>query len=121
MARKKLNKSIAGYHILMILSAVDFKFNVHEDLVIKDWLSDEFPFDINLDAQMETISNLKAEEWPQHFADCMQDYTDDATEHERHDLLMFAVDLVKADKTVTHAENKYVDMLFDAWFPEDKR
>jgi hypothetical protein len=120
MTRKKLNKSIAGYHILMILSAVDFKFNVQEDLVIKDWLSDEFPFDVNLDVQMEAISGLAATEWPKHFEQCMQDYADDATESERHDLLMFAVDLVRADRDVTAAENKYVDMLFDAWFPEER-
>jgi hypothetical protein len=120
MKRSKLNKSIAGYHLLMILSAVDYKFNVHEDLVIRDWLAEEFPFDVNLDAEMDVISALAPKEWAAHFAQCMGDFEDDATENERHDLLMFAVDLIKADRAVTDAENVYVDKMFDAWFPEEK-
>ena len=39
MAKLKMNKTISGYHILMILSAVDFVFHVNEDLVIRDWLA----------------------------------------------------------------------------------
>jgi hypothetical protein len=114
----KMNKTIAGYHLLMVLSAVDFRFNVHEDLIIRDWLIDEFPFDINLDTQMEIISGLKPSQWEQHFEHCMAEFEDEATEQERHDLLKFAVDLIKADKIVTHQENTYVDKLFNNWFPE---
>jgi hypothetical protein len=116
MPNGKLNKTIAGYHLLMILSAVDFRFNVHEDLVIRDWLVHEFPFDVNLDKQLEKISSLMPHEWEGHFLECMADFEDEA---EKHDLLSFAVDLVKADKVVTHQENKYVDRLFNTWFPEE--
>lgn len=40
----KSNKSIAGYHLLMILSAVDYKFHPGEEKVIKEYIEDEFPF-----------------------------------------------------------------------------
>jgi uncharacterized tellurite resistance protein B-like protein len=120
MSRVTQNKSIAGYHLLMILSAVDYRFNVHEDLVIRRFLQEEFPFDVNLDHAMNSISALAPMQWEDHFAQCMQDFEAEATEDERHDLLMFAVDLIKADRKVTAIENQYVDKMFDAWFPEGK-
>jgi hypothetical protein len=58
MERKRLNTTLSGYHLLMILSAVDFRFHPKEDLVIKDFLVSEFPFTIDLDKQMEVISRL---------------------------------------------------------------
>ena len=61
-----MNKTMAGYHILMILSAVDFRFSPHEDIVIRDYLVQEFPFHVSLDREMLIISNLKPDEWELH-------------------------------------------------------
>jgi len=36
MPNKRLNKAIAGYHLLMILSAVDFTLNGGKEMVIRD-------------------------------------------------------------------------------------
>ena len=58
-----MNKTIAGYHLLMILSAVDFKVARHEDKIIRIYLEQEFPIQVNLDREMAIISNLKKEEW----------------------------------------------------------
>ena len=33
---RKTNKSIAGFHLLMILSAVDYKFHTNEEKVIRE-------------------------------------------------------------------------------------
>jgi hypothetical protein len=118
MPNNRMNKTIAGYHILMVLSAVDYRFNVHEDLIIRDWLVEEFPFDVNLDKQMEIISSLKPTEWQAHFDNCIEDFEAEAIEAEKHDLLKFAVDLVKADKIVTKEENVFADRIFNRWFPE---
>jgi len=52
----KMNKPIAGYHILMILSAVDGKFFGKEDLVIEKWLEKEMPLHVDLDKEMEVLS-----------------------------------------------------------------
>ena len=59
----KKNKPIAGYHILMILSAVDGKFSVEEDLVIEQWLEKEFPLRVNLDKETEYLSKLKTDDY----------------------------------------------------------
>jgi len=115
MPNNRTNKTIAGYHLLMILSAVDFRFNYKEDLIIREYLEQEFPIYVNLDKEMEKISNLTPDEWEPHFLKYMDDFYDDATEEERHNLLEFAVALTKADNVITVEENRFLDMLFNAW------
>ena len=101
----------------MILSAVDFRISWKEDLVIRDYLAQEFPFNINLDREMQIISNLKPEEWETHFLKMMDDFYDDATEEERIKLLKFAINLTKADDVITKEENHYLNLLFENWEP----
>ncbi len=119
MPNYRLNKTIAGYHILMILSAVDYRFSAVEDEVIRNYLVEEFPFRVNLDTQMEVISNLRPEEWEGHFLKAMDDFYDDATEAERNSLLEFAIQLSRADQVITKEENHYLNLLFQHWNPED--
>ncbi len=120
MANNRLNKTIAGYHILMILSAVDFRFVIEEEIIIKEFMLHEFPFQLNLDKQMEVISNLLPTEWEAHFRACLDDFYDDATEVERTQFIKFALELAKADDIITKEENKFLEILFDTWLPEDK-
>jgi len=114
-----MNKTIAGYHLLMILSAVDFRVGTAEDKVIREYLVTEFPFRVNLDKQMEIISNLLPDEWERHFIKAMDDFYDDATGDERTNLLDFAIQLTTADNVVTKEENYYLNMLFENWKPEE--
>jgi hypothetical protein len=110
-----MNKAMAGYHILMILSAVDFRISGAEDIVIRKYLNHEFPFHVNLDKEMEVISRLKPDEWEEHYIKVMDDFYDDATEEERKNLLRFAIDLAKADNVITKEENYYLNLLFENW------
>ncbi|MBS1773105.1 MAG: TerB family tellurite resistance protein [Bacteroidetes bacterium] len=114
-----MNKTIAGYHILMILSAVDFRIGASEDAVIREYLVNEFPFRVNLDKQMEIISSLRHDEWEAHFRKMMDDFYDDATEAERISLLDFAIQLTTADNVVTKEENHYLNILFESWKPDE--
>jgi len=114
----RLNKTIAGYHILMILSAVDFRVSGEEDRVIREYLVSEFPFHVNLDKQMDAISRLLPHEWEAHFIKVMDDFYDDATEEERKNLLRFALKLAKADHVITSEENHYLNLLFDHWMAD---
>jgi hypothetical protein len=113
-----MNKTIAGYHLLMILSAVDFRFQVQEDVIIRKYLVAEFPFHVKLDREMEIISNLKPEDWEAHFIKTMDDFYDDATPAECNKLLRFALELTKADHVITPTENYYLNLLFNAWDTE---
>lgn len=114
-----MNKTMAGYHILMILSAVDYRFHAEEDVVIRDYLVQEFPFHVSLDREMSIISNLKPEEWEKHFHKVVDDFYDDSTHQERLKLLDFAIQLCKADNVITPTENKFLNILFEAWEPQD--
>ena len=118
MPNNRTNKTIAGYHLLMILSAVDFRVGVAEDNVIREYIVTEFPFRVNLDKEMEKISRLKPDEWENHFLKMMDDFYDDATPEERTKFIDFAVQLATADNVVTKEENHYLNHLFRAWEPE---
>ncbi|HRO42095.1 MAG TPA: hypothetical protein PL009_04640 [Flavipsychrobacter sp.] len=119
MPNNRLNKTVAGYHLLMILSAVDFRVGFDEDKVIRDYLVTEFPFRVNLDREMAIISNLKPDEWEAHFLKMMDDFYDDATEEERNKLLRFALKITKADNVITAEENRFLNHLFENWKPEE--
>lgn len=119
MPNKRMNKTMAGYHLLMILSAIDFRVTGKEDIVIRDYLVSEFPIHINLDREMAVISALKPNEWERHFYKAMDDFYDDATEEERNSLLDFAVKLTSADDVITKEENRYLNILFENWKPEE--
>lgn len=111
----KKNKPVAGYHLLMILSAADGKFSAKEDLVIRKWLEEQFPFNVSLDNEMETLSALPGTDYMDHFKKCMADFYEDSTEGERNELIQFALNLAKADKKITREENEYLDALFSEW------
>lgn len=110
-----MNKAIAGYHILMIMSAVDFTFSVNEDKIIREYLFQEFPWRVNLDTEMEKISSLRHDDWMPHFIDCVDDFYNDSTEEERNNILKFALYLAKADEVITEEENEYLQVMFSAW------
>lgn len=87
-------------------------------MVIRAYLEQEFPFHVNLDREMEKISNLTPDDWESHFLKYMDDFYDDATPEERNNLLQFALDLTKADGVITVEENHYLQLLFDSWHSE---
>ena len=119
MPNNRVNKTIAGYHMLMLLSAVDHKFIAAEDTVIRDYPVQEFPITVDLDKEMEIISSLRADQWEDHYREMMDDFYDDSTESERNNLLQFAIELTKADNVITKEENYYLNLLFDTWKPDE--
>lgn len=86
-------------------------------MVIRDYLAQEFPANINLDREMQIISNLGPDDWQGHFLKMMDDFYDDATEEERMRFIQFAVELTKADDVITQEENRYLNLLFENWEP----
>ncbi|HEY0031088.1 MAG TPA: TerB family tellurite resistance protein [Bacteroidia bacterium] len=113
-----MNKVMAGYHMLMILSQIDGDFDRSEGKVIVKYLKDAFPFRVNLDGEMAILSALPSEDYFLHFNNAMNDFYEDSDEQERVDFLKFAVKMVKADKKITPEENKYLKELFFAWDSE---
>lgn len=115
MPNRRMNKTMAGYHLLMILSAVDFKLHIEEEKIIREYLFQEFPFRVDLDNEIHTLAMLHHDEWKAHFIKCLDDFSDEATEEEKHNFLKFALYLTKADEVITKEENEYLDLMFEAW------
>lgn len=114
----KLNKPVAGYHMLVIMTHADGHFAKEEGDVIIRYLSENFPFRTNLDNEIEFLSTLPREKYEEHFRKAMNDFYEDSTAEERDHFLDFAVKLVKADNVITREENIFLDLLFSEWAPE---
>ncbi|UOE42269.1 TerB family tellurite resistance protein [Chryseobacterium suipulveris] len=112
---QKSNKSIAGYHLLMILSSVDGEFAPEEGMKIQEYLAEEFPFKMNLDNELEVIALLQPEEWKDHFEFHARCFHDDSTEKERKEFAKFAKSLIKADDEVTDREHHFYKLLKNMW------
>lgn len=112
---RKSNKPIAGYHLLMILSAVDGIIKPEEGLKIQEYMAEEFPFRLNLDNELETILQLNADDWQSHFEFHAQCFEEDSTEQERKDFIQFAKSLIKADNKVSDDEHKFYKLLKNIW------
>ncbi|MFN8309365.1 MAG: hypothetical protein U0T73_05330 [Chitinophagales bacterium] len=110
-----MNKAIAGYHLLMILSAVDRKFSAAEDAVIADYIAQNFPIHVPLDRELEVISRLNEDDYMLHFQKAMDDFYEDSTEKERMELIDFAIQLTKATKPITKEENQFLSELYNEW------
>ncbi len=118
METLKFNKAEAGYHLLQLLSVIDGDFSVSEDLIIRRYLVENYPFHVNLDGAMDEISVLKPADYILHFQKCMDDFYQDSTPEERTHFMDFAVKLVSADEKITAEENNFLQILFDAWDSE---
>ena len=112
---QKSNKSIAGYHLLMILSAVDGSFSPEEGVKIKEYLEEEFPFRINLDNELDVIANLQPENWKDHFEFHGRCFLEDSNEKERQNFVAFAKSLIKADNHVSEDEHRFYKLLKNLW------
>ena len=112
---QKSNKSIAGYHLLMILSSVDGEFAPEEGMKVQEYLAEEFPFKVNLDNELDIIATLQPEEWKDHFEFHARCFHDDSTEKERKDFAKFAKSLIKADDEVTEREHQFYILFKKMW------
>lgn len=112
---QKSNKSIAGYHLLMILSAVDNEFSPEEGIKIQEYLAEEFPFRMNLDNELEIIATLQPEAWKDHFEFHARCFYEDSTEAERQKFVAFAKTLIKADHQVTEREHQFYKLMKHIW------
>lgn len=112
---QKSNKSIAGYHLLMILSSVDGEFAPAEGLKVQEYLAEEFPFKMNLDNELDVIATLKPEDWKDHFEFHARCFHDDSIEEERKSFAAFAKSLIKADNNVSEDEHRFYKLLKQMW------
>jgi hypothetical protein len=112
------NRAINGYHMLLILSAIDKEIHHKEDKIIREFVSEHFDGHINFDEERKKIAAMSSDDYPVHFNNSMNDFYMHSSQAERNHFLDMATRLVAADKHVTHKENLYLKELYYAWEEE---
>jgi hypothetical protein len=110
-----LSKSVAGYHMLLILSYVDGDSPPAEQKIIRKYMSENFSDDIDFDVETEKVRNINSEDFPLHFNDAMNSFYMESSQDDRNHFLDFAVKLVAADKKISPKENLFLNELYNAW------
>jgi len=113
-----MSRAVAGYHMLMILSAVDGKFNGKEDEIIRDYMEENYGGLIDLEHERTVIGTVALDDYPIHFNNAMNDFYIHSSKNERNHFLDMATRLVVADKQITPRENLFLNELFNAWEEE---
>jgi hypothetical protein len=112
------NKTVAGFHLLMVLSQVDGHFSEEESEVAARYVSKHFKDDFLLEAEAKNLKELNPKDYFSHFRKCMDTFYSKSSSAERAGLVKFAVDMVKADSKITAEENVYLNELLNSWEPE---
>jgi hypothetical protein len=112
---KKMNKTEAGFHLLMLLSMSDNIIRSEEHDVVIDYLNDHFNDNIDLIKEQAFLTVLPPEERENHFVEVAQQFFTISTEDERHTITRFAMDVVMADESMQKNENRLINLLYDTW------
>lgn len=112
---KKMNKTEAGFHLLMLLSMSDNIIRSEEHDVVIDYLNDHFNDNIDLIKEQAFLTVLPPEERENHFVEVAQQFYTISTEDERHTITRFAMDVVMADENMQKNENRLINLLYDTW------
>jgi len=109
------NKTLAGYHMLMILAHVDGEVNKEEEKVIRKYVKLNYSFLSNLDEETNLLNSLPEELFYNHFCKAAIDFYSQTSEKERNYFLDFVMKVILADRTVTNEENIYLNELYNLW------
>src|SRR5690348_7775837 len=113
---KKMNRTEAGFHLLMLLSLADGKghSSAEHDVVI-DFLNDHFNDNIDLIKEQAFIKALPDEAREDHFIETAEHFYSISSPDERHTITRFAMDVVMADEDLQANENNLITKLYDCW------
>lgn len=117
---RKSNKTMAGYQILMLMSTIDHQFDPRADQIIREYLSQEAPFMLDLDDELEEIITLNETNVKEYFQDKVKDFYADSTPKEREELVEFSKTLIRADYKITMEETDLFKILLKTWAELDK-
>jgi len=101
--------------MLMILSAVDGKFDDKECDLIRKYMEENFSEKINFDKEKEIIHAIASVDYPVHFNNAMNLFYMQSSHHERNSILNMATQLVVSDNEITPRENLFLNELYYAW------
>ncbi len=111
----KMNKTEAGFHLLMILSKADGKIEKAEGHVLLDFLERNYKQPIDLIKEQAFLRAFPLSEIMPHFIEIAEHFFKLSTNSERNKLLQFAMKICKKKKKMENQENKFINTLYDSW------
>lgn len=112
---QNMNKTEAGFHLLVILSLADGSLQKAESEVILEFLDEHFQAPIEIIKEQAFLKACPSEEIPNHFTETAERFFAISSPEERNELIEFAMKVVMADSKMDKSENSYINMLFDCW------
>jgi len=111
----KMNKTEAGFHLLMGMSMADGQLQKVESSVILEFLEKNFKDNIEIIKEQAFLRALPAEELTTHLQEVAGQLFKITTAEERDKLIAFAMKVVMADKKMEKTENSLINAVYDAW------
>lgn len=116
-----MDKITSGYKMLLILANADGEHENLESEVIKTYLGDEFEAAFSklvIEAEISRYAAMSHSQLILEFDAAMHSFYRHSTKAERASFLQYAMNLIKADATISREENQFIDHLFEAWETE---
>ncbi len=111
----KMNKTEAGFHLLMTLSLADGSIQKAESSVILEFLEKNFHQPIEIIKEQAFLRACPEENLLSHFIETAEQFFKISTSGERNKLISFAMKVVMADEKMDTEENAYINALYDCW------
>ncbi len=111
----KMNKTEAGFHLLMTLSLADGSIQKAESSVILNFLESNFHEPIEIIKEQAFLRACPEENLLSHFTETAEQFYKISTVQERNNMIAFAMKVVMADKKMEKEENVFINTLFDCW------
>ncbi len=110
-----MNRTEAGFHLLMLLSLADGEVHSSEHDVVIEFLNDHFNDNIDLIKEQAFLRALPVEERESHFVETAEHFFTISNEDERHTITRFAMEVVMADDALQTHEDHLINKLYDCW------
>lgn len=114
-SNSKLNKALAGYHLLVMIAHSDGVFSSSEEKVVKAYLSSNSGELKNLDAARNRLKEMKNDDRFYHFQQAAVEFYAQSTEHERMAFINLVFELIQSDRKISIEENHYLNELYNTW------
>ncbi len=111
----KMNKTEAGFHILMILSKADGTIDKSESDVLFEFLEKNFNDPVDLIKEQAFLMAYPLDTVMDHFLETAEHFFKISNVVERNKLIQFAMKICMADEKMEIQENKFINALYDAW------
>ncbi len=110
-----MNRTESGFHLLVILSLSDGGSSQEELSVIREFIETAFSGKIDLIKEQAFMKALPVEEMENHFSEVAGRFYTISSKEDRNKVLDFAMKVVMADNEMKPEENRYINLLYDAW------